>query len=199
MKHKTSASTITKVRLLIAVGVIAGITDTSSVHAARNRAGGTSGAALLDQAPATTAVGPTADGSSDALGVGTDRALYRLHYAPQTGWGTWKRLGGILTAPPVLAPLAGGSLDALGVGTDRALYRLHYAPQTGWGTWKRLGGILTAPPVLAPLAGGSLDALGVGTDRALYRLHYAPQTGWGTWKRLGGILTAPPAVTTKAS
>ncbi|MGB9634511.1 MAG: peptidoglycan-binding protein, partial [Chloroflexaceae bacterium] len=75
-----------------------------------------------------------ADGRLEVFARGADNALYHIwQTSPGGAWGTWSRLGGVLTSNPSAVRNADGRLMVFVRGADNALYMIaQKAPNSGW-------------------------------------------------------------------
>ena len=130
----------------------------------------------------------TANGTTTAFVIGTNRAVYYRRADP--GQSVWVhpghrrlRTGGHQPRRAAHRPLRGGFRRSLnyrsGVGTD-------------WpGGWTNLGGILTSSPAAVSFSPGTMDVFGRGLDKALWTIRWDGST-WSGWTRVGGALTSAP-------
>ncbi len=130
----------------------------------------------------------TANGTTTAFVIGTNRAVYYRRADPGQSYGF---IPGIVDYGPAAISRDGRRIDLFVVGFDGSLnYRSGVG--TDWpGGWTNLGGILTSSPAAVSFSPGTMDVFGRGLDKALWTIRWDGST-WSGWTRVGGALTSAP-------
>ncbi len=121
---------------------------------------------------------------------GTDDELYWTART-DTGYSSYRGLGGQVTSRPALSARGGGRVDLVARSASGSLaHRVSPAPGV-WSAPRDLGGKVLAgtAPALAWTPSGRLDAFIVGTDQQVYRRSMTARGTWGSWEALGGRTT----------
>lgn len=115
----------------------------------------------------------------------TDRQLWQWINNFPGLCGSWRPLGGVLSAPPAAVGVSGDEV-AFVRGADLGLW--YWSATTGW---HGAGGKLAGKPAALAAGNGAPVAFVEGLDSALWMY----STGTGTWEKIGGrILGTPTAV-----
>jgi beta-lactamase class A len=145
-------------------------------------------AAMTDSPLSAPAAGFTAAGRQDVFARGADGALWRRTWAGSSGFGPWRRIGGVLSSSPDAAPRPGGGVDAVVRGGDFAAWRFRWSGSR-W-VQERLGGECASAPAAAWSSSSHLDVACRGVDNRLWLR--TSGTGWTAVG--GGRITSDPDV-----
>lgn len=126
---------------------------------------------------------------------GSDGALWTRTW--HGAWGSWARLGGVLTAGTGTAAISPspGRIAVFVNGPHDVLYERDYGP-SGWSKWFPLGETLSGTPAAAFGNGRGLLAVRQGSNILIATWHPDTPTSWAT---LGTGMTTDPAVAAVAT
>ncbi|MFJ9953481.1 glycoside hydrolase domain-containing protein [Kitasatospora sp. NPDC091207] len=138
------------------------------------------------------AIGREANGAMIAFAVSPDQQglYYREQTAPNSGWGSWQRLGGPVGGLPVVGRNPDGRLElfVLGPGRSSIQHIWQTAPNGGWSSWDPSFGGASSGVTVGQNADGRLEVFAVAPDRSSisHIWQTAPNGGWSGWNADGG-------------
>ncbi len=144
------------------------------------------------------AVASWASNRLDVFVRGADNALWWKVWNGST-WGTWTKIGGILTSDPAAVSWGPNRIDVFVKGVNDHLYHIFYDGTT-WSAWQDLGGVLTSAPAAIAAGPGLLGVTVRGPGNILYAI-IGNGTTWSAWGLVSGlpVASAPATVANSAS
>jgi hypothetical protein len=133
------------------------------------------------------AVGRNADGRMEVFACTKDGALWHIwQTAPNNGWSSWQRLGGVVLGAPVVVETADGRLEVFVRSSDWQLWHIwQTSPNGGWSGWEALGGTMLSNPVVGRNFDGRLEVFAAVGYPSQWPLGHVwqmwPNGRWSNW------------------
>jgi predicted acylesterase/phospholipase RssA len=145
----------------------------------------------------TIAIGNASDGSLVIFARRADNRVLFNVTLPNSGFGEWELMDGVITSDPVMGRNADSRLAVFARGTNNAIYcrsqiSISDSSRPNWSNWQSLGGILTSNVGVGTFTADKITRMMIVGRGVNNTLHYKFQlsqndtspSNWSDWARI---------------